>query len=112
MKKVEALIRPERMEPVMDELRELGYPGLTITEVRGHGKQKGLLQRWRGAEYHVEFLPKIKIEAVVLDEDLGKVVGAVVSAARTGSIGDGKVFVHDVADVVRIRTGESGQTAV
>jgi nitrogen regulatory protein P-II 1 len=112
MKKVEALIRPERLEPVMEELRGLGYPGVTITEVRGHGKQKGLLQVWRGAEYRVEFLPKIKVEAVVIDEDLGRVIDAVVSAARTGSIGDGKIFVSDIADVVRIRTGESGPAAI
>ncbi len=112
MKKLEALIRPERLEAVMEELGRLGYPGVTITEVKGHGKQKGVTQRWRGAEYRVEFLPKIKIEAVVLDEDLGKVVSGVVRAGRTGSIGDGKVFIYDVADAVRIRTGESGFNAI
>ena len=112
MKKIEALIRPERLEAVLEELRQLGYPGMTVTEVRGHGKQKGVTQRWRGAEYRVEFLPKIKIEAVVLDEDLGKVVNAVVRAARTGSIGDGKIFIYDVADAVRIRTGEAGYNAI
>ncbi|MEW6555344.1 MAG: P-II family nitrogen regulator [Actinomycetota bacterium] len=112
MKKVEALIRPERLETVMDELRKLGYPGVTITEVKGHGKQKGITHRWRGAEYRVEFLPKIKVEAVVLDEDMGRVAGAVVRAARTGSIGDGKVFIYDVMDAVRIRTGESGFNAI
>ncbi len=112
MKKIEALIRPERLEAVMEELRKLGYPGMTVTEVRGHGKQKGVTQRWRGAEYRVEFLPKMKLEAVVLDEDTGKVVSAVVRAARTGSIGDGKVFIYDVEDAVRIRTGESGFNAI
>lgn len=112
MKKIEALIRPERLEAVMEELRKLGYPGMTVTEVRGHGKQKGVTQRWRGAEYRVEFLPKMKLEAVVLDEDAGKVVSAVVRAARTGSIGDGKVFIYDVEDAVRIRTGESGFNAI
>jgi len=112
MKKVEALIRPDRLEAVMDELRELGYPGVTITEVKGHGKQKGIIHMWRGAEYRVEFLPKLKIEAVVLEEDLGRVVNGVVKAARTGSIGDGKVFIYDVADAVRIRTGESGFNAI
>ena len=112
MKKVEALIRPDRLEAVMDELRELGYPGVTITEVKGHGKQKGITHMWRGAEYRVEFLPKLKIEAVVLEEDLGRVVNGVIKAARTGSIGDGKVFIYDVADAVRIRTGESGFNAI
>lgn len=112
MKKIEALIRPERLEPVMEELRRLGYPGVTITEVKGHGKQKGIIQRWRGAEYRVEFLPKIKVEVVVVDEDMGRVAGALVKAARTGSAGDGKVFIYDVADAVRIRTGESGFNAI
>jgi nitrogen regulatory protein P-II 1 len=112
LKKIEALIRPERLDAVMEELRKLGYPGMTVTEVRGHGKQKGVTQRWRGAEYRVEFLPKMKLEAVVLDEDTGKVVSAVVRAARTGSIGDGKVFIYDVEDAVRIRTGESGFNAI
>ncbi len=112
MKKIEAIIRPERLEPVMEELRGLGYPGVTITEVKGHGKQKGVTHRWRGAEYRVEFLPKIKIEVVILDEDLGKVVNGVIRAARTGSIGDGKIFIYEVADAVRIRTGESGFNAI
>jgi nitrogen regulatory protein P-II 1 len=112
LKKVEALIRPERLEPVMEELRKLGYPGVTITEVKGHGKQKGITHMWRGAEYRVEFLPKLKVEAVVLAEDVGKVVNALVRAARTGSIGDGKIFIYDVADAVRIRTGEAGYNAI
>ena len=112
MKKIEALIRPERLEVVMEELRDLGYPGVTITEVKGHGKQKGITHMWRGAEYRVEFLPKIKLEAVVLDEDVGKAVNAVMRSARTGSIGDGKIFIYDVADAVRIRTGESGFNAI
>jgi nitrogen regulatory protein P-II 1 len=112
VKKIEALIRPERLEPVMEELRKLGYPGVTITDVKGHGKQKGITQRWRGAEYRVEFLPKIKVEAVVLDEDMGRVVSALVRASRTGAIGDGKVFIYDVEDAIRIRTGESGFNAI
>jgi nitrogen regulatory protein P-II 1 len=112
MKKVEALIRPERLGPVMEELRGLGYPGVTITEVKGHGKQRGVAHMWRGAEYRVEFLPKIKLEVVILDEDLGKVVNGLVRAARTGSIGDGKIFIYDVEDAVRIRTGESGFNAI
>ena len=112
MKKIEALIRPERLEPVMDGLRRLGYPGVTITEVKGHGKQKGFTQIWRGSEYRVEFIPKIKLEVIVLDEDARKVVAALVKAARTGAIGDGKLFMYDVEDAVRIRTGEYGFKAV
>ncbi|MBC7248297.1 MAG: P-II family nitrogen regulator [Actinobacteria bacterium] len=112
MKKVEAIIRPERLDPVMKELRDLGYPGVTITEVKGHGKQKGVTHMWRGSEYRVEFLPKLKLEAVVLDEDLQRVVSAVVRAARTGNIGDGKVFIYEVADAVRVRTGETGFNAI
>jgi nitrogen regulatory protein P-II 1 len=112
LKKIEALIRPERLDPVMDALRLLGYPGVTLTEVKGHGKQKGVTQVWRGSEYRVEFIPKLKLEAVVLDEDQGKVSNAVMKAARTGSIGDGKIFVYDVEDAIRIRTGESGFHAI
>ncbi len=112
MRKIEAIIRPERLEPVMNELRALGYPGVTITEVKGHGKQKGVTHMWRGAEYRVEFLPKLKLEAVVLDEDLPKVLAAVTRAARTGNIGDGKIFVYEVEGAVRIRTGESGEGAI
>ena len=112
MKKIEAIIRPEKLEKVLGSLRELRYSGITVTEVKGHGKQRGVTHMWRGAEYTVEFLPKLKIELVVLDEDLGQVVSAVVKAARTGSIGDGKVFVYDVEGAVRIRTGESGFDAI
>ncbi len=112
MKKIEALIRPERLDPVMDALRVLGYPGVTLTEVRGHGKQRGVTQVWRGSEYRVEFIPKIRLEAVVLDEDAGKVANSIMKAARTGSIGDGKIFIYDVEDAVRIRTGEAGFQAI
>ena len=112
MKKVEAIIRPERLEQVMETLEKLTYPGATITEVRGHGKQKGVTHMWRGEKYRVEYLPKIKIEVVVLDEDAQKVVDAIVRSARTGSIGDGKVFVLEVIDAVRVRTGESGFKAI
>lgn len=112
MKKVEAVIRPERLDTVMEELGKLGYPGATISEVRGHGKQKGVTHMWRGAEYRVEFLPKIKLEVVVLEEDVGRVTASIVRAARTGSIGDGKVFIYDVENAVRVRTGESGFNAI
>lgn len=112
MKKIEAVIRPERLEMVLEELRKLGYPGMTITEVMGHGKQRGVTKVWRGAEYRVDFLPKLKLEAVVLDEDLPRVVNAMVRAARTGDIGDGKIFICEVTDAVRIRTGEAGFQAI
>jgi nitrogen regulatory protein P-II 1 len=112
MKKIEAIIRPERLSKVREALNELGYPGMTITDVRGHGKQKGVDQVWRGQEYRVEFLPKLKIEIVVLDEDVDRTVSAIVMQARTGNIGDGKIFVSPVEDAVRIRTGEAGDNAI
>jgi nitrogen regulatory protein P-II 1 len=112
LKKIEAVIRPERLDTVMGELSKLGYPGVTISEVRGHGKQKGVTHMWRGAEYRVEFIPKIKLEVVVLEEDVSRVTASVVRAARTGSIGDGKVFIYDVENAVRVRTGESGFNAI
>lgn len=112
MKKIEALIRPERLDPVMDALRLLGYPGVTLTEVKGHGKQKGVTQLWRGSAYRVEFIPKIKLEVIVIDQDEGKVADAIIKAARTGAIGDGKIFIYDVENAIRIRTGESGFNAI
>jgi nitrogen regulatory protein P-II 1 len=112
MKKVEAIIRPDRIEPVIEELEKIGYPGLTVTEVRGHGKQKGVTHQWRGNEYTVRFIPKVKIEVVVLDEDESRTIEIVVRKARTGSIGDGKIFVTDIEDAIRVRTGETGDRAV
>lgn len=112
MKKVEAIIRPEMLSKVMEALEELTYPGATVTEVRGHGKQKGVSHMWRGRKYRVEYLPKLKLEVVVLDEDARKVVDAIVRSARTGRIGDGKVFVLEVQDATRVRTGESGFRAI
>ena len=112
MKKVEAIIRVEKFDDVMQALKEVGYPGLTKTPVEGHGKQKGLRQQFRGTTFEVEFLPKIKIEVVVLDEDLEDVVGAITRSARTGEIGDGKIFVLQVDDALRIRTGDRGGNAV
>jgi nitrogen regulatory protein P-II 1 len=112
MKKIEAIVRPESLAPVRNALDEMGYPGMTITEVKGHGKQKGKEQVWRGREYKVEFLPKLKIEIVVIDEDADRIVSAITREARTGNIGDGKIFVYHVEDAVRIRTGESGYNAI
>ncbi|MBU4240079.1 MAG: P-II family nitrogen regulator [Actinobacteria bacterium] len=112
MKKIEAIIRPDKLDRVIEKLGELTYPGVTISEVRGHGKQMGVKHMWRGTEYSVKYLPKIKIEVVVLDEDGANVVEAIVNTARTGSIGDGKVFITDVEDAIRVRTGESGFKAI
>ena len=112
MKKIEAIIRPESLTAVKNALGELGYPGMTITDVKGHGKQKGIDQVWRGREYKVEFLPKLKIEIVVVDEDAGNIARAIVREAQTGNIGDGKIFMYDVDNAIRIRTGDSGDNAV
>ena len=112
MKKIEAIIRPEKLTDVKEALQELGYPGMTITDVKGHGKQKGLTQQWRGREYKVDFLPKTKVEVVVIDEDVSDTLRAIVKAARIGEIGDGKIFVLPVENAVRVRTGDEGHNAI
>ncbi len=112
MKKIEAIIRPEKLRVVREALEELGYPGITISDIKGHGKQKGLTQQWRGQEYKVELLSKVKIEIVVLDEDVGKTLNAIVREARTGEMGDGKIFVLPVETAVRVRTGDEGINAI
>lgn len=112
MKKIEAIIRPEKLDTVRKELDKSGYPGIMITEIEGHGKQKGIEQQWRGEKYKVEFLPKIKIEIVVKDSEVDRIISALLQTARTGVVGDGKIFVSDVKDAVRIRTGERGEKAI
>ena len=112
MKKIEALIKPFKLDEVRDRLFELGLRGLTVTEVRGFGRQKGHTELYRGAEYVVDFLPKVKLEVVVDDERCDEVVDAIVEVARTGTIGDGKVFVSPIEVAVRIRTGERGPSAI
>jgi nitrogen regulatory protein P-II 1 len=112
MRKVEAVIKPFKLEEVKEALTGAGFIGMTVTEVRGFGRQKGHTEMYRGGEYKVDFLPKIKLEVVVADDRATKVVDLIVAAARTGSIGDGKVFVSPLDDVVRIRTGEHGEGAV
>lgn len=112
MIKVEALIRPQKLEDVKTALNDLGIKGITVTEVRGSGKQKGFTQYYRGAEYTVNLLQKIKIEIVVVDAEAHPVAEAIATAARTGEIGDGKIFLTPVADVIRIRTGEEGEAAL
>jgi len=112
MKKIEAIIKPFKLDEVREALSEVGVTGLTVTEVKGFGRQKGHTELYRGAEYVVDFLPKVKVELIVRDEDVERAMDAIVKAARTGKIGDGKIFVTEVGQVVRIRTGESGEAAV
>jgi nitrogen regulatory protein P-II 1 len=112
MKKIEAVIKPFKLDDVREALSELGVSGLTVTEVKGFGRQKGHTELYRGAEYVVDFLPKIKIEVVVPTNLLEAAVDAIVKAARTGKIGDGKIFVYSVEQVVRIRTGETDESAL
>ena len=112
MRMVEAIIKPFKLDEVRDALSELGIQGLTVTEVKGFGRQKGHKELYRGAEYVVDLLPKLKLEIVVGDDRVDSVVNAVAQAANTGRIGDGKIFVRQVEDVIRIRTGERGESAV
>lgn len=112
MKKIEAIIKPFKLDEVKEAITELGIQGMTITEVKGFGRQKGHTELYRGAEYVVDFLPKIQLVVVVKDEDVKRVIEAIQKAAKTGSIGDGKIFVTPVEAAVRIRTGETGENAV
>ena len=112
MKKIEAIIKEEKLEIVRRALEDNGYFGMTVTEVSGRGRQKGLTLQWRVGEYQVNFLPKLKIELVVLDEDVPKILNIITESARTGEIGDGKVFVLPVDNAVRVRTGEEGKNAI
>jgi nitrogen regulatory protein P-II 1 len=112
MKKIEAIIRPAKLADVCAAFEKVGYPGMMITEIEGHGKQKGLTQQWRGKEYKVALLPKTKIEVVVKDLDLDKTVKAIREAAYSGEMGDGKIFIYTVDDAVRIRTDERGNAAI
>ncbi|MEJ2500229.1 MAG: P-II family nitrogen regulator [Campylobacterales bacterium] len=112
MKKVEAIIKPFKLEDVKDALAEIGITGMTVSEVKGYGRQKGHSELYRGAEYVVDFLPKVKMEMVVEEDQVDQVVNTIVEAARTGKIGDGKIFVSDIDKTIRIRTGETGSEAV
>ncbi len=112
MKKIEAIIKPFKLDEVKEALNDVGIKGITVSEVKGFGRQKGHTELYRGTEYVVDFLPKIKMEIVVKDEFVAKVVETIINTARTGRIGDGKVFVSSVDEVVRIRTGEKGEDAV
>ena len=112
MKKIEAIIKPFKLDEVREALQELGASGLTVTEVKGFGRQKGHTELYRGAEYTVDFLPKVKVEVVLADDMVDNALDAIIKAARTGKIGDGKIFVTDVGQAVRIRTGETDEDAV
>lgn len=112
MKKIEVIIRPEKLESVQCALEKVGYSGLMISEIEGHGKQKGIVQQWRGEKYKVAFLPKIKIEIIVKDNEVERIIKTIVDSAKTGEIGDGKIFISPVENAVRIRTGEKGEQAI
>ncbi len=112
MKKVEAIIKPFKLDEVKDKLNEIGIKGITVSEVKGFGRQKGHTELYRGAEYVVDFLPKIKMEIVIIDSQLDEVVETIMKTAATGRIGDGKIFVLDLVDTIRIRTGERGEEAI
>ncbi|QSX30875.1 MULTISPECIES: nitrogen regulatory protein P-II [Shewanella] len=112
MKKVEAIIKPFKLDDVRESLAEIGITGMTVSEVKGFGRQKGHTELYRGAEYMVDFLPKVKIELVIQDELLDQAIDVIVETARTGKIGDGKIFVTDIERVIRIRTGEENEEAV
>jgi len=112
MKKIEAIIQPFRLEPVKEALHGISVQGMTITEVKGFGRQKGLREVYRGMEYQVDFLPKVKIEVIASDDKAQAIVETIMTNARTGRIGDGKIFVYPVAEVIRIRTGETGDAAI
>ncbi len=112
MKKVEAVIKPFKLDEVKDKLNEIGIKGITVSEVKGFGRQKGHTELYRGAEYVVDFLPKIKLEIVIADKQLDEVVNAIIKSAQTGRIGDGKIFVTSLEETIRIRTGERGEDAI
>ncbi len=112
MKKIEAIIRMEKFKEVKDALEKLGYPGMTKTLVEGHGKQKGIRQQFRGTTFKVELIPKIKLEIVVFDEDVSRTIEAIIQGAKTGGVGDGKIFVLPVESAIRIRTGDKDENAI
>ncbi len=112
MKKIEAIIRPEKLDAVRHGLESSGYPGITITEIEGHGMQKGTIQQWRGEKYKLDFLPKVKVEIVALNQDVEKILRTIQASAFTGGVGDGKIFVYEVEEAVRIRTRERGEKAL
>ena len=112
MKKIEAVIRVEKLDEVRDALEKLGYPGMMVTRIEGHGRQKGLTEQFRGREFKLELLPKVKVEIVAHDKDAEKISHTIAETAKTGEIGDGKIFISNIENAVRIRTGEKGEAAL
>jgi nitrogen regulatory protein P-II 1 len=112
IKRIEAIIRPEMLEPLRVHLEDVGYPGMMVTEIEGHGKQRGTEQQWRGNKFKTFFLPKVKVEIVTTDKKLKKIIETILDVCRSGSVGDGKIFVSDIKEAIRIRTKEKGEKAV
>jgi nitrogen regulatory protein P-II 1 len=112
MKEIRAIIRPEKLDDVLKALEKVGHPGVTVAQVEGHGRQAGLVEQFRGREFRVDLLPKVEIRVVCKDSDVEKIVEAIASSARTGEIGDGKIFVYEVVEALRIRSGERGEAAI
>jgi nitrogen regulatory protein P-II 1 len=112
MKRIEAVVRPEKLELLRAHLEEVGYPGIMVSEIKGHGKQRGVVHQWRGTEYKEYFLPKLRVEMIVPDEDVKKLTEAIIKVCSSKTVGDGKIFISNVADATRIRTGESGDGAL
>ncbi len=112
MKKIEAIIRPFKLDDIREALMEIGVKGMTLTEVKGYGRQKGHTEVYRGSEYKIDFLPKIKLEIIAKDSDVDRIVDTIVRVGKTGQVGDGKIFIYPVEDVIRIRTEESGEDAI
>ena len=112
MKKIEAIVRPEKVEDIIEALEALGHSGITITQVEGHGRQKGIVEQFRGKEYKLLFIPKVKIEVVIKNDLVEKAIEAIVTTAWTGSVGDGKIFINPVEDAVRVRTKDRGESAI
>ncbi|WP_456370343.1 P-II family nitrogen regulator [Thermodesulfatator atlanticus] len=112
MKEIRAIIRPEKLQDVLEALEKAGHPGVTVAQVEGHGRQAGLVEQFRGREFRVDLLPKMEVRVVCKDEDLERLFRVIAEAARTGEIGDGKIFVYDVVDAMRIRSGERGEAAI
>ncbi|MFN3531829.1 MAG: P-II family nitrogen regulator [Candidatus Brocadia sp.] len=112
MKKITAIVREDRFAMVKDALSDIGYPGMTVTEVKGHGHQKGITEQWRGRTFKADLIKKIQMEMVVMDKDVENIVQCIVKEAKTGNIGDGKIFISPVENVIRIRTGEKGEKAI
>ena len=112
MKKIEAIIRPEKLDAVLDALENVGYSGLMITEIKGHGKQKGLVQQWRGEQYKVKLIYKVKIEIIAKDSEIEGIKNTIIKSAKTDEMGDGKLFIYAIEEAVKIRTGETGEDAL